>query len=463
MADTTVRTLSGAALTEEAIQGFGSKLRGELLRPGDSNYDDARKVYNGMIDKRPGLIARCVGVADVIDAVNFARNNNLVVSVRGGGHNVAGTSLCDGGLVIDLSRMNAVRVDPEHRTARAEGGATWGDLDRESQAFGLATTGGIFPTTGVGGLTQGGGIGYLNRKYGLACDNLVSADVVTADGKVVPASMSQNEDLFWALRGGGGNFGVVTSLEYRLHPVGPVLGGMLIWPLALAKEVLPFHRDWARKTPDEMRSDAVLLRNPEGEPCLAALVCWCGDIGEGERVLTPLREFRPPVVDTVASIPYKTVQDMLAPAYPPGLLQYWKSSFLRDYSNEAIGTMVDLFPSAPSPMTAIALEHVGGAISRVGAQETAYSHRGAEFSFLIFSVWTIPGETQRNIEWSRKYWDAVALYLEEGVYVNYLGEGEGEARVRAAYGVNYDRLRTVKGKYDPGNLFRSNQNIRPAG
>jgi len=306
-------------------------------------------------------------------------------------------------------------------------------------------------------------IWYLNRKYGLACDNLISADVVTAAGKLVSASASDNEDLLWALRGGGGNFGVVTSLEYRLHPVGPVLGGMLVWPLTMAKDVLRFHRDWASESPDEMRSDAMLFRNPEGQPAVATLVCWCGDIAEGERVLRPLREFRPPVLDTVAPVPYKTVQEMLAPAYPSGLLHYWKSSFLKDYSDDAIATMVDLLPSAPSPMTAIALEHLGGAAGRVGETDTAFSHRRAQFSFLIFSVWAEPGEAEKNIEWSRKYWDAVLPHLEEGVYVNYLGEGEGEARVRAAYGVNYERLRAIKGKYDPTNLFRSNQNIKPAG
>lgn len=446
---------------EESIRNLRRSLRGRLLLPGDEGYDEARRVFNGMIDKRPALIARCAGAGDVVAAVTFARERDLPVAVRGGGHSVVGKAVCDGGFVIDLSEMRDVRVDPANRTARAGGGATWGDFDRETEVFGLATTGGIVPSTGIAGLTLGGGIGYLNRKYGLACDNLLSAEVVTADGGLLTASDDENVDLFWALRGGGGNFGVVTSFDYRVHPVGPVLGGEVVYPLNQAADALRFYRDWSREAPDELRADAALLSGPDG-PGLDIIVCYCGSIAEGEKVLRPLRGFGAPVLDTVAPVPYTTVQNLLTEAFPPGMLHYWKSGFFRELSDEAIDGLVDFFASAvPSPFTAVAIEHLGGAIGRVGERETAFSHRRAQHSLLVVRWWQDPAESEENMAWGRRCYGVAEPFLEEGVYVNYLGD-EGEARVRAAYGPNYERLAALKKKYDPTNFFRLNQNIEPA-
>lgn len=445
----------------EKIQDLKERLRGRLFCPSDDGYDDARKVFNGMIDKRPALIAQCAGVADVIAAVNFGRETDIRVAVRGGGHGVVGNAVCDDGLVIDLSKMKSVRVDPKNRTARAEGGTTWGDFDRETQAFGLATTGGIVPSTGIAGLTLGGGIGYLNRKYGLACDNLLSADVVTADGRLLTASAGENEDLFWALRGGGGNFGVVTSFEYRLHPVGPVLGGQMIYPLERAKEVLRFYRDWSTSAPDELRADAALLSTPDG-PALAVMLCWCGAIETGEKVLAPLRRFASPMVDTVAAVPYATVQNLLTEVFRPGAMHYWKAGFLRAFSDDAIDALVDFFAGAvPAPFAAVVIEHLGGAVGRVGVQETAFSHRQAQHSILVLGMWSDPGDSGERIDWGRRCYRTVEPFLDEGVYVNYLGD-EGETRVKAAYGANYERLKALKNKFDPTNFFRLNQNIKPA-
>ncbi|WP_266204589.1 FAD-binding oxidoreductase [Pontibacter kalidii] len=447
-------------MDNKRIQELRENLRGRLFLPEDAGYDDARKVFNGLIDKRPALIVRCAGVADVITAVDFARETDLQVAIRGGGHSVAGNAVNNDGLVIDLSEMKSVYVDPAKQTARAEGGATWGDFDHETQAFGLATTGGIVPSTGIAGLTLGGGIGYLNRKFGLACDNLLSADVVTADGRLLKASADEHEDLFWGIRGGGGNFGVVTSLEYRVHPVGLVLGGELVYPLDQAKEVLRFYRDWSTTAPDEARADATLISGPNG-PALAIMICYCGAIEEGEKVLQPLRSFGTPMADTVAPVPYATVQNLLTEVFRPGLLHYWKAGLFRSFSDEAIDALVDFFAGAvPAPFAAVAIEQLGGAISRVGVQDTAFSHRHAQHSFLVLRMWQDPAETEANIDWGRRCYRAAAPFLEEGVYVNYVGE-EGEARARAAYGVNYERLVQLKNKYDPNNFFRLNQNIKP--
>lgn len=455
-------TVSGAekTLSEATLEVFRTTLRGRVLRPEEDGYDAARSVFNAMVDRRPALIAKCAGVADVMAAVSFAREHDVRVSVRGGGHGVTGNAVCDGGLVIDLSEMKSVRVDPGTRTARAEGGATWGDFDHETQTFGLATTGGIVPSTGIGGLTLGGGIGYLNRKYGLACDNLVSADVVTADGELLKASAVENEDLFWALRGGGGNFGAVTSLEYQLHPVGLVLGGDLVYPLARAKEVLRFYRDWSLGAPDEVRADATLLSGPEGQ-ALSIKVCCCGDIDAGEKLLRPMRRFGPPIADTIAAVPYRTVQNLLTEVLVPGWNHYWKSSFFRELHDDAIEALVDFFAAdVPSPITAIAIEHLGGAVGRVGARDTAFSHRQAQHTALILRAWRDAAASERNIAWARQCYGVLEPFLEEGVYVNYLGD-EGDVRTRAAYGVNYERLVAVKSEYDPTNFFRLNQNIPP--
>ncbi len=463
MQDLRLATLSGSAmvLPQSAVSAFRSRIRGDVLGPGEDGYDKARTVFNAMIDRCPALIVQCAGIEDVMTTVAFVRDHDLLVSIRGGGHGVTGNAVCDGGLVIDLSRMKSVRVDPAKRTARAEGGATWGDFDRETQTFGLASTGGIVPTTGIAGLTLGGGIGYLNRKYGLACDNLISAEVVTADGRVLRASAEDNADLFWALRGGGGNFGVVTSLEYRIHPVGPVLGGELIFPLDRAKETLRFYRDWSLNAADEVRADATLLSGPEG-PALAIIVCYCGSIDDGELVLRPLRRFGPPVVDTIGPSPYARIQNLLTEVLAPGSCHYWKSGFFRSFSDDAIERLVDFFAAdVPSPFAAVAIEQVGGAVARVGERETAFSHRRAQHSCLVLRAWRDPAASQDNMAWARSCYGVVEPFLEQGVYVNYLGD-EGESRVRAAYGANYERLAALKQKYDPTNFFRGNQNIKPA-
>jgi FAD/FMN-containing dehydrogenase len=448
-------------LNDAAIARFQANLRGDLIQSGDPRYEEARKVFNGMIERRPALIVRCAAVEDVMAAINLAVDANIPVAVRGGGHGVTGNALCDGGLVIDLSAMKRIRVDPDRRTARAEGGATWGDFDRETQAFGLATTGGIVPRTGIAGLTLGGGIGYLNRKYGLACDNLLSADVVSADGRLLRASNEENADLFWALRGGGGNFGVVTSFEYQTHPVGPVLAGELIYPLSEAKKVLRFYRDWSEAAPDEVRADATLLTGPEG-PVLDVILCYCGRIEEGEKVLRPMRSCASPAADSVAAVPYATVQNLLTEVFQPGRRHYWKSGFVRTFSDEAVEVLVDFFAAnVPGFFAAIAIEHLGGAVSRVGPQDTAFAHRDAQHSLLVLRMWQDPAESDKNIDWARRCYESAEPFLKTGVYVNYLAD-EGEPRVRDAYGVNYQRLGEIKKKYDPTNFFRLNQNIRPA-
>lgn len=450
--------MTAEELTMDALR---QHVRGQMLLPDSEGYDDARRVFNAMIDRRPAVIVRCADVTDVIAAVDFARDADLTVAIRGGGHGVTGSAVCDGGLVIDLSDMNDVRVDPTARTARVQGGVTWGELDHATQAVGLATTGGIVPSTGVTGLTLGGGIGYLNRKHGLACDNLLSADVVTADGQFLTASASEHADLFWALRGGGGNFGVVTSLEYRVHPVGPVLGGELVYPLEQAKTALRFYRDWSTDAPDEARVDATLVSTPDG-PALAMEVCYCGAIGEGERVLEPLRTFGSPLVDTIAEVPYATIQNLLTEVFQPGLRHYWKSGFVRDFSDEAIDTIVDFFTeNVPAPFAAVAIEHLGGAISRVAGQATAFSHRQAQHSLLVLRLWDDHRESEENMAWGRACYDAARPFLHDAAYVNYLTD-EGETKVKAAYGPNYERLVAVKAQYDPTNVFHLNQNIRPA-
>jgi FAD/FMN-containing dehydrogenase len=455
----------GATLTTPAIEQFGHSLRGRLLRPGEAGYDAARTVWNAMIDKRPAMIARCAGVADVVRSVNFAREHGLLVSVRGGGHNVAGNAVCDGGLMIDLAPMTGIRVDVGRRTARAEGGCTWRDLDHEGAAFGLATTGGIIPSTGIAGLTLGGGLGWLMRKHGLSCDNLQSADVVLASGEVLTASGSENADLFWGLRGGGGNFGVVTAFEYRLHPVDQVLGGMVVHSLERAPQALGFLREFAKTAPDELVCMAVLLTAPDGAQVLAIVVCYCGPLADGERVLRPLRQFGPPAADQIAAMPYVALQGLLEAGFPPGRQNYWKSNFLRELSDDAIGAAVEAFRGVPSPTSAIAFEQLGGAMSRVGAADTAFGHRDAPFNFLVVSSWTDATENARQIDWTRSVWRALQPFSAGGVYVNYLADeaDEGGERIKAAYSAaKYQQLAALKRKYDPANLFRVNQNIRPS-
>ncbi|HEV8713690.1 MAG TPA: FAD-binding oxidoreductase, partial [Candidatus Binatia bacterium] len=433
--------------------------------PGDAGYDQARKIWNGMIDKRPSLIVRCRGVADVVNAVNFARTNTLLVSVRGGGHNIAGNAVCDGGLMLDLSGMKGIRVDPVRRTARAEPGLTWGEFDHETQAFGLATTGGQISTTGIAGLTLGGGWGYLSRKYGLACDNLLSVDLVTANGQLLTTSATENADLFWGVRGGGGNFGIVTSFEYQLHRVGPVLAGFVIHPFAKAKEILNFYREFASSAPDELASGVVIITMPDGTPVTAVPVCYNGALEEGERVLQPLRAFGTPLADQIAPILYTAAQKLVDAFYPSGLQVYFKASFLKEISGAAIDTMAAYCANRPSPICHLVIEHtLGGAVSRIDREATAFNHRDVQYSFISIGACTDPAEAGRCVRWAREFWEAMQPCLTSGVYVNYLGQeaDEGAERVKAAYGTEkYRRLVALKNKYDPTNLFRLNQNIKP--
>jgi len=453
--------MGAVLIAEEVVSELRADLRGALLRPGDAGYDPARALWNGMIDRRPGLIARCAGVADVVRAVKLARTQGLPVAVRGGGHNAAGNALCDDGLVIDLSAMRGIRVDPAARTVRAQGGVTWGEFDRETQLFGLATTGGAISTTGIAGLTLGGGLGYLMRSYGLACDNLISADVVTADGEVLVASPTEHPDLFWGLRGGGGNFGIVTSFEFRLHSVGTVLGGMLVHSAERARDVLRFYRDFTQSAPDALTVFAGLMTSPEGAPIVGLVACYNGPIEEGERALRPLREFGPPLADMIAPMPYVKQQSMLDEAFPPGLQVYWRSDFLKSLSDDVLDTLIEHFGRVTSPLSAVLLEQFGGAVRRVPQEDTAFVHRDADYNLAIISRWTDPAGADPHVAWARALHAAVRPFS-RGVYVNYLGE-EGQDRVRAAYGPTlYARLAALKKKYDPTNFFRLNQNIQPA-
>jgi len=464
MSDFEVTTTTGGrtVVAETAVRSLQTSLSGEVLLPGDETYDGARKVWNGMIDHRPAVIARCAGPADVVTAIGFAREHDLLVSVRGGGHNIAGKAVCHGGLMIDLSRMGSIEVDPSHRTARVQGGATLGELDRATQAFDLATTAGVVTHTGVGGLTLGGGVGRLARKYGLACDNLDAVELVTADGRVLRAAPAENGDLFWGVRGGGGNFGVVTSFEFQLHPVGPgVLGGVVVHPLRTAKEALRFYYEYSSTAPDELSADAVLLTSPDGEPVFTISVCYIGSFDEGERVLEPLRRFGPPLVDEIGPLSYTEVQAATDVFFPIGLHFYWKSHFLKEIPEEAIEATVGHFARVPSPRSLIVFQQYGGAVSRIAPSETAFRHRDAQYDNFAASVWTDRDETEQHKRWVREWWDKIRPSSSGGEYVNNLGE-EGEDRVRAAYGDNYAQLVTLKDKYDPTNFFRLNANVRPS-
>jgi FAD/FMN-containing dehydrogenase len=446
------------------ISGLKAGFSGQVLGPGDEGYEEARKVQNGMIDKRPAAIARCLSAPDVVAAVNFARANGLEIAVRGGGHNVAGNAVCEGGLMIDLSLMKGIEVDSNARTARAQGGVTWGEFNAATQEHDLATTGGVVSTTGIAGLTLGGGIGWLMGKYGLAVDNLISAELVTADGHVLRASASEHSDLFWGLRGGGGNFGVVTSFEYQLHPVGPqVIAGLAAHPIDRAKEALQFYRDFTSSLPDELTAFGVLAYAPDGSgtPIAAIAVCHCGSLAEGEAAVRPVKEFGPPAMDVIGPMPYEEVNKMFDAASPKGALNYWKSNFLSELSDAAIEAMVDQFSTCPSTMSGIFLEHFHGAATRAGVSDTAFPHGRDGYNFLVTSVWLEPEDSDKNIAWARETYAALQPYMASGRYVNYVGADEGEDPVPAAYGPNYARLRTLKDKYDPTNLFHMNQNIRP--
>lgn len=435
---------------------------GQLLRPSDSKYDEARRVHNGLVDKRPALIARCRGLADIAEAVKLARKLNLEVAIRGGGHNVAGRATIDGGLMIDLAPMKGIHVDPNARTARAQGGVIWAEFNRETQVYGLATTGGVVSSTGIAGLTLGGGLGWLMSKYGLALDNLLSVDLVTAEGQILNASAEEEADLFWALRGGGGNFGVAASFEYRLHPVGPsITGGLIAHPFDRARDVLQFYRDVTASLPDELTVFAGLIHGPDGTRLAALVPCHCGSLDDGETAIRPIKQFGSPVMDTVGAMPYCELNAMLDAAYPKGALNYWKSSFLAQLSDEAIDGMIACFAECPTPMGQVLIEHFHGAATRVGSGDTAFPHRTEGYNLVVLSEWMDHVATERCIAWARDTYTAMQPFVGSGRYVNYLGDDEEGDPAAAAYGPNYQRLRQLKAKYDPENCFHMNQNIPP--
>jgi FAD/FMN-containing dehydrogenase len=444
-----------------ALDDLRSAVRGEVLLPHDARFNDARQIFNAMIDHRPAVIARCTGAADVVTCVDFARAQGLEVSMRGGGHNVSGKAVCDGGLMIDLAPMKSVRVDPRHRTAQAEPGLTLAELDRDCQRFGLATPTGIVSPTGIAGLTLGGGIGWLGGKHGLACDNVLSVDIVNADGKLRTASPTDHSDLFWAVRGGGANVGVVTSFEYRLHEVGPVLGGAVAWPLDQAKRVLRFYGELAQACPDELSVNAGFATAEDGTPVLGLAVAWIGPLDAGERALKPLRTFGTPLIDGIVPMSYVDLQRGGDGAFPRGRRHYWKAGFLRRLGAEAIDVLMHFAATRPTPETAVALQQMHGAAARVAPGDTAFAHRHDQWDCLILTQWDRASDDDRCIRWTRELYAAVEPYLERAVYVNDLG-GDDADRVRSAYGANYDRLVSIKTKYDPTNFFRWNQNVAVA-
>jgi FAD/FMN-containing dehydrogenase len=453
-----------ASSLAQPIAQLAERFFGEILQPGDPDYEAVRRVHNGLVDKRPALIARCRGVADIVDAVAFAREHDLEVSVRGGGHNVAGRAAIDDGLMIDLALMRGIEVAAKARTVRAQAGVTWGEFNRETQLHGLAATGGVVSTTGIAGLTLGGGLGWLMSKHGLAADHLRSARIVTADGQVLTASKEENSDLLWGLRGGGGNFGVAASLKYRLYPVGPTItGGLVAHPFEKARDVLRFYRDFTASLPDEMTVYAALLGAPDGSGAkLAAIaVCHCGPPDEGEAATRPIKKFGSPALDTIGPMPYTQMNSMLDSATPRGALNYWKSSYLAALSDEAILTLIDRFSTCPSPMSQLFLEHIHGAVTRVAVGDTAFPHREEGYNLLVLSQWTERSQNDRCIAWARDSYAALKPFLASDRYVNYLDDDEAGDPVAAAYGPNYPRLQKLKAKYDPGNFFHMNQNIRP--
>jgi len=474
MTDLRIITTTGmdSVLDDATIEAFKSSLRGELLKPGDVVYEEARRIWNGMIDKRPALIARCVGVADVIASVNFAREHELLMAVRGGGHNVAGTAVADGGLVIDLSPMKGIRVDLSAQTVRAEGGVTLGELDHETQAYGLATPLGVVSETGIAGLTLNGGLGWLRRKYGLSSDNLVSADVVTADGRFLTASETENPDLFWGIRGGGGNFGIATSFEYRLYPVGPeVMVCFVLYPGERAKEVLGFCDEYVAQAPEEVSPLAFLGRVPEvelfpeewhGKPYAAILALYAGELEEGARVLQPLRDLGDPIADLSSPMPYVEAQKILDEDYPNGWHYYWKSQNVNSLGDEVAERLMAHAEDAPSDHSTIDVWYQGGAMGRVGAEETAFGDRGVPYLLGIEANWEEPQEDETNVAWARNCVADMRRFSDGGNYLNFPGFlEEGQDLIRDAYGENYERLVALKNEYDPTNLFRMNQNIKP--
>ena len=474
MSTTTLTTGNGSAttLSPELITELRGKVRGAVLAPGESGYDAARTIWNAMIDRRPALIIRAAGAADVIQAVTLARTHGLVIAIKGGGHNIAGNAVGDGGLMLDLSAMKSVRIDPRARTARVEPGVTLGEFDREAQAFGLATPVGINSTTGIAGLTLGGGFGWISRRYGLTVDNLIAADVVTADGKLLCASATESPGLFWAIRGGGGNFGVVTSFEYRLHPVGPeVMAGLIIFPQDNARTLLRQYRKITARAPRELTAWVVLRKAPplpflpaevHGTDIVVFAVCYCGDLAKGKKAVAPLRALGKPLADIVGPMPFAGWQTAFDPLLTPGARNYWKSHDFAKLSDPLIDLLVDHAGRVPTPETEVVLVHIGGAVNNVPVIATSYPHRNVEYIVNVHTRWSHPSQDQSCIAWARQLFDAMAPHSTGGVYVNFMPEDEGQRVKIGAYGRNYKRLTTLKAKYDPRNLFRMNQNIKPA-
>jgi FAD/FMN-containing dehydrogenase len=474
MTAVSMKTRSGspATLPSDAIDALRGRLRGTLCLPGEPGYEQARTIWNAMIDRRPAAIVRATGAADVIAGVRLAREHGLVLAVRGGGHNIAGNAVCDGGLMIDLTPMKSVRVDPTARTARVEPGVTLGEFDREAQAFGLATPTGINSTTGVAGLTLGGGFGWLSRKYGLTIDNLISADIVTANGELVHASEKENADLFWAVRGGGGNFGVVTSFEYKMHPVGPqVLSGLIVHPFSKMKELCDGYRRVVASAPDELTCWFVVRKAPplpflppevHGKEVFIFAACWCGDLEKGKKAIAPLEALGKPIANVIGPHPFAGWQTAFDPLLAPGSRNYWKSHDFTSLSDGLIDTLIEFAGKLPTPECEIFIGHLGGAVNRVPAQATAYPHRNIEFIMNVHTRWSDKAQDKACIAWARELFDKTAQFATGGVYVNFMPEDETQRVQKGAYGPNYDRLAKLKAKYDKDNLFRQNQNIVPA-
>lgn len=453
----------GNAVPEDRIAEFAGKIGASLIRPGDTSYESARQIWNELVQKHPGAVLKCRGTSDVVAAVNFARDNNVLVSVRGGGHNVGGRALCDGGLVIDLSAMRAIHVDPGAKTVRAQGGATLGDVDRESHVHGLAVPLGVVSKTGIGGLTLGGGVGWLVRKYGPSCDNVIEMEVVTADGKVRAVNAKDNAELFWSLRGGGGNFGVVTSFLFQAYPVATVLGGLIIYPREAASTVLRKYRDFMALAPEDLTVYAGLICTPDGTPVTAVIPCWSGiDMKAGEKAIAPLKSFAEPMMVQVGEMPFPAMQSMLDAAFPSGTRNYWKSAFVKGLPDGAIDVLTEHAKGLEqSPMSGLLVEYYGGAGGRKPIDENAFAQREPDYCIGFMPQWTDAQQDDQHIAWARKASDAIQPFATGGYLLNYLSDGEQDA-VRAAFGKNYDRLREMKRKFDPSNFFSVNHNIQPA-
>ena len=445
-----------------AIGDLRERLSGPLLTPDAPEYDVTRKVFNGMVNKRPALIARCASTRDVVACIHFARDHDVLLSVRGGGHNFAGKAVCEGGLMLDFTLMKDVTVDPARQVARAQAGLTLGGFDRETQRYGLATTLGVATTTGISGLTLGGGYGYLAGKYGLACDNLARVEIVTADGEILNCSVEENPDLFWGLRGAGANFGIVTELQYRLYPVSTVLGGVIFYPLG--REVFRFYDEFSRNAPDELTMIGAAMTGPNGTPAFAVVACYCGDLAAGEKTLKPLRTFGAPIADLIQPRPYLEVQSLFDPLNPPGRRYYNKAHNISKVEDGAIDTVFQHMAKVPTPNGSIALQQLHGAAARVATSDTAFPHRHNHHVAWITPIWDDPADDAKIINWARDFWEGLKPFADRAVYVNALEDDleEGERPVREVYGPNYERLRALKRKYDPSNLFSQNSNIKPA-